>query len=69
MFDKKKFKAKVVMSGKTMQEIANLLEINQATLYRKVNGSSDFYREEIQMLCEYLNIEDPSEIFFAHKVT
>lgn len=68
MFDKKKFKAQVIMSGKTMQQVADLLEINQATLYRKVNGSSDFYRGEIQLLCDYLNIEDPSEIFLLLKL-
>jgi transcriptional regulator with XRE-family HTH domain len=65
MFDQKKFKALLVMKGKTMQDIAGLLNINQATLYRKINGSSDFFRKEIQAICEYLEIENPNDIFFA----
>lgn len=68
MFDQKKFKVLLVMKGKTMQNIADLLGINQTTLYRKVNGSSDFYRREIQAICEYLDISDPSEIFFAKEI-
>lgn len=69
MFDQKKFKALLVMKGKTMQNIADLLSINQTTLYRKINGNSDFFRREIQFICEYLEIEDPNDIFFAQKVT
>ena len=69
MFDKKKFKAQVILSGKSLQEVAGILGINVATLYRKMNGESDFYRNEIHLLCEKLDIENPSEIFFADKVT
>ncbi|MTI56122.1 helix-turn-helix domain-containing protein [Geosporobacter ferrireducens] len=69
MFDKKKFKAQVILSGKTLQEVADLLGVNIATLYRKMNGESDFYRNEIQLLCESLNIKNPAEIFFAEKIT
>jgi len=69
MFNQKKFKALLVMKGKTMQNIADLLAINQATLYRKINGNSDFYRREIQAISNYLEIEDPNEIFFAQEIT
>lgn len=65
MFDKNKFKAQVLLSGKTLTEVADILGINLTTLYRKMNGESDFYRNEIQMLCEKLDIKNPSEIFFA----
>lgn len=68
MFNQKKFKALLVMKDKTMQNIADLLGINQATLYRKINGSSDFYRREIQAICNYLEIEDPNEIFLLKKL-
>ncbi len=64
MFDSKKFKAELIIKGKNMKDIANVLGINEATLYRKVNGNSDFYRREIQIICNYLDIEDPSDIFF-----
>lgn len=69
MFDKLKFLGKVKENGKTVQDVADFLGINPATLYRKMNGDSDFYRDEIQKLCGFLHIEDPMKIFFAEKVT
>ena len=69
MFDKIKFKIQVLKSGKSMQEIASMLGINQATLYRKINGTSDFLRSEIQRLNDYLDIADPDDIFFAKEIT
>lgn len=69
MFDEKRFKAKVVLSGLTLRQVAASLGIDEATLYRKMNGKSDFYRKEIQKLCEILSIEDPTAIFFARDIT
>lgn len=65
MFDEKRFRALVVLSGMTLQQVANEIGINEATLYRKMKGKSDFYRKEIQQLCDLLNIEDPASVFFA----
>jgi len=65
MFNKKLFKAQVIVEGKTFNEVADYLGINVATLYRKMNGESDFFRDEIQKLKEFLNIKNPDEIFFA----
>lgn len=69
MFDEKRFKAEVVLSGLTLRQVAASLGIDEATLYRKMNGKSDFYRKEIQKLCEILSIEDPTAIFFARDIT
>lgn len=69
MFDKLEFKLCVVRNGKTMKEVAQAIGVDVATLYRKMNGISDFYREEIQTLCEFLKIRAPSTIFFARKIT
>lgn len=69
MFDKLKSLGKIKERGKSIQEVADFLGINSATLYRKMNGESDFYREEIHKLCNFLNFEDPMKIFFAEKVT
>ena len=69
MFNRTKFKALLIMKGKTMQNIADLLGINQATLYRKVNGSSDFFRCEIELICKCLEIDDPKDIFFTQDIT
>lgn len=67
MFDKNKFRAKIIESGLTTEKLANVLGINAATLYRKINGNSDFSRSEIQILRQVLNMSPQAmdEIFFA----
>lgn len=65
MFNKRKFKAQIALKGQTIRSVAKHLGIDDATLYRKMNGESDFFRAEIQALCDLLEIENPSEIFFA----
>lgn len=67
MFDSKKFKAKLIESGLTVTDIAKALGINEATLYRKINGSSDFSRNELTMIKAKLklSIEEFENIFFA----
>ncbi|MHA9740733.1 hypothetical protein [Robinsoniella peoriensis] len=69
MFDKKKFKMKVLEQDKTLHEVAEYLGIDSTTLWRKMNGKSDFFRDEIRKLTEYLELENPQEIFFAEKIT
>lgn len=69
MFNKKLFKASVVLAGLTMRQVAAELNIDEATLYRKMSGESDFYRREIQQLCNLLQIKDPTSIFFASELT
>lgn len=65
MFDKRKFRAVAVLNDKSMADIADMLGINRVTLYRKLNGDSDFLRWEIEACCSFLNISNPTEIFFA----
>lgn len=67
MFDKNKLKAKFVENGLTMEQVAQLLGINPATLYRKMSGDSEFTRNEIAMLKNALNfsLSDINSIFFA----
>ena len=69
MFDVRKLRANVVLRGMTMRQVAEALDIDVTTLYRKMNGESDFYRAEIQKLCETLDIDDPASIFFASELT
>lgn len=69
MFDKLKFKSLVVLRGLTMQQVASMIDIDITTLYRKMNGESDFFRKEIDILCKGLNIDNPQEIFFASDIT
>ena len=67
MFNKNKFRAKVIEKGFTMKQIAEVLYISEVTLYRKINGTSDFTRKEIQKLKEILklDVEAVEEIFFT----
>lgn len=69
MFNRTKFRALVIEKGLTMEIVASKLGINQATLYRKMSGESDFYRGEIQTICAILEITNPNEIFFAEHIT
>ena len=69
MFNELKFKAAVVENGKTMADVAKYLNINEATLSRKVNGITEFSREEIQKMCKVLKLDSPVDIFFAKELT
>ncbi|MBE5996578.1 MAG: DUF739 domain-containing protein [Lachnospiraceae bacterium] len=68
MFNKNEFKAQIARSGKTIKETAKYLGINESTMYRKVQADGNFTREEINKLIEFLQIERPEEVFFAHKL-
>ena len=65
MFDKNKFKAAIVAAGKTAKDVAAVLGVNESTFYRKIANNGAFSREEIQKMNDYLNIENPHDIFFA----
>lgn len=45
----------------TMAALAELIGVNITTFYRKVNGISDFYRNEILMIALYLKLT-PNEV-------
>jgi predicted transcriptional regulator len=65
LFDEKAFRAMLKDKGKTLQDVADILSISLVTLYRKMNGESDFFRGEMDTLKKELNIENPDKIFFA----
>jgi len=58
------FKNTISEKGKSIKDVYVFLNIDSSTLYRKMIGESDFYREEIKKICELLEIEDPKPIFF-----
>ncbi|MCC8075742.1 MAG: toxin-antitoxin system, antitoxin component, Xre family protein [Clostridiales bacterium] len=66
MFNRNKFKATVLLNGASMQYVADIMGISLATLYRKMNGESDFTRNEIQMYRKAFNLtsEECDAIFF-----
>lgn len=67
MFQDNLFKAQLKAKRKTVKDIAEAVGVSEATLYRKINGTSDFTRNEIQLIRQYLNLcaEEVDEIFFA----
>ena len=68
MFDKKRLKAAMVLAGVNGKTLANALNINESTFYRKMNADGDFTRSEINEIIRVLKIENPAEIFFAEEL-
>ena len=70
MFNAPEFNAVLARNNKTKEDAAYILGINPATLYRKMNGHSDFTRAEIQLFrfAFKLSATDIDNIFFAEKL-
>lgn len=67
MFKKNEFRAEVVRNSMSLEDVAKAIGISYVSLYRKMNGTSDFYRGEIEKIVRLLNLsgEDVLRIFFA----
>lgn len=59
-------KARIVLKGYTMIEIAKALGISYTAFRQKIYNVRQFKVTEIQLLCEILNIEDKDSYFFAN---
>lgn len=75
MFQENEFKAELVRQGFTINSFITAMKnagtsINAATLYRKMNGSSDFFLNEINVIADVLHLDGAGilRIFFAPKV-
>lgn len=68
MFNRTEFRVQVVRAQKTYKEVAEYLDIDESTLYRKIQNNGSFTREEINKLIEFLNISNPKVIFFADEL-
>ena len=68
MFDRRKLQAQMVLKGYNVSQVAEMLGINSATMYRKLSNDGDFSRAEINQLIDILDIKDISGIFFAPSV-
>ncbi len=68
MFNKNKFKAQMALLGMTSKDLAKSLDVDESTLYRKIQNDGNFTRKEINQLIEILEIENPKEIFFADEL-
>lgn len=65
MFDKKRFKAQMILAGVTMKDLAEELGVDESTMYRKINLDGNFTREQINKLVQVLKIDTPMDIFFC----
>lgn len=65
-FKKELLKGTVVARGYSMQDVAEWLDINLSTLYRKISRNGDFSRAEIKILTKRLNLDEQERdsIFF-----
>lgn len=71
MFDKALFIYHVTRKNMTLGAISAMLKINPATLTRKMSGESDFTRDEVQRLKNFLELSvvDADKVFFAEELT
>ena len=58
----------MVLQGVSMKTLASELDINEATLYRKIKDNGAFTRNEINKMIVFLQITDPKDIFFAEEL-
>ena len=59
-------KAECVRHGLTLENLAVKIGVNPATLHRKLNGETEFRRNELQIIKTTLNLNDKQflSIFF-----
>jgi predicted transcriptional regulator len=57
---------KMKENGKSISDMCSMLGISRSAFYRKCNGKSEFTQSEIQKTVDFLNLESPVDIFFAH---
>ncbi|MBO5415139.1 MAG: DUF739 family protein [Clostridia bacterium] len=69
MFDKKRLEAELVLQNISKAEFAKALGIDTSTLYKKMNGKSDWTLTEIRKTGEILGKDKINPIFFAEKVS
>lgn len=67
MLDKELLVEKLKIKGFTLESFASELGVNYTTLYRKLNGDSEFTRPEIKLAKRVLNLNnsDVDAIFFS----
>ena len=63
-------KNKIFSAGSTFESLSAFLGMNISTFYRKINGKSDFTRNEIILISSYLGLSnnDVFIIFFANEL-
>lgn len=67
----RKLKAAKVEADVSVEQIANALHVDQATVYRKLSGKTEFVLSEVIILRELLHLSesDFQTIFFNQELT
>lgn len=68
MVDVNALKGIIASRGKSQAEVANYLGITPKTFYEKMKKGV-FDSDEMYQMIEFLEIKNPSDIFFANFVT
>lgn len=68
MVDTNELRGIIAKNGKTQTDIAKMLNITPKTFYSRMKKGV-FGSDEIQIMINELNINNPMEIFFATTVT
>lgn len=68
MIDTNKLRGVIVENGKTQRDVAKMLGMTPKTFYIRMKKGV-FGSDEIQIMIDNLNIQNPMDIFFAKKVT
>jgi ACT domain-containing protein len=57
---------KMKEKGKSISDMCQMLGISRSAFYRKRNCISEFTQNEIRKIVDFLELESPVDIFFAH---
>lgn len=68
MINTAKLRGVIVANEKTQADVAKHIGVSSRTFSNKMKKGV-FGSDEIELMIEYLNIENPMEIFFADLVT
>lgn len=68
MIDTNLLRGKIAERKKSQVDVAKAIGITPKTFYKKMNKGV-FGSDEIEIMVDFLQIEDPARIFFAKKVT
>lgn len=63
-----KIEIEIKKHGYTITTFAKKVNIERSTLWRKLNGITEFTVGEVRAICDALSIDDPREYFFEEMV-
>lgn len=69
MLNKNALRAKIYSEGYKIKDLTKALGMKESTFYRKMRGTSEFTRIEMENLIETLHISNPLDIFFSEEVS